>query len=159
MGTIFNSNSILERFEKNIDNKDSVLFLVLEVEEQTDMYVERTNEEHTAMAIFTGAWLKEMYLGLLSYADSKNEELARRLFEQACLLDNIVAGMQIHPGDDPIIKSVTAKLEAIFKTITNTEAYQKGDFGLVENAIPSQAMTTLTKQIGTLRSNITQNKL
>jgi hypothetical protein len=159
MGTIFNSNDILERFEQNIDNKDSVLFLVLEVEEQTDMYVERTNEEHTAMVIFTGAWLEGMYLGLLSYDDSKNEELARRLFEQACLLDNIVAGMQIHPGDDPIIMKVTAELEAIFNTVSSTDAYQKGDFGLVESEVPIAAISTLTKQIGQLRSNITKNNL
>lgn len=159
MGAVFNSESILERFEKNIENKDSVLFLVLEIEERTDMYIERTNEEHTAMVIFTGAWLEGMYMGLKSHSDSKSEELARRLFEQACLLENIVEGMQNHPDEEPYIKKVSSELEKIFTIIRKTEAFSKGDYGLVETPIPYAELERLSNELQSFRNRIILNKI
>ncbi len=159
MGAVFNSESILERFEKNIENKDSVLFLVLEIEERTDMYIERTNEEHTVMVIFTGAWLEGMYMGLKSHSDGKSEELARRLFEQACLLENIVEGMQNHPDDEPYIKKISSELEKIFSIVKETEAFSKGDYGLVETAIPYKELEQLSSELQNFRNRIILNKI
>src|SRR5690606_330739 len=64
MASIFSSGPLFERFEKNIGNRDSVIFIMADLQEQTDLYVKRSDQEHLAMVIFAGAWAEGMYIGL-----------------------------------------------------------------------------------------------
>lgn len=157
MGSIFNASEVLNRFEANIENKDSILNLILEVQENTDMFIERSNEEHTAMLIFTGAWLEGMHLGFLSFNSNKDEELGRRLFEQACLTENVVAGLQAHPSGDENINKLRTEFENLHKLISETEAYKAGDFGLVSSKVPSEKMTAIGAKLKSIRQGVTMN--
>jgi hypothetical protein len=158
MGSIFNAESILERFEQNIENKDSVLSLILEVQKRTDMHVERSNEEHTAMLIFCGAWLEGMHLGLNNFQQNKNLELGKRLFEQACLLENLIVGLSAYPDPDETTQSLLAEMERVFASIKETEAFQKGDYGLIETPLPESAMMKISSNLNSLRNQVTLNE-
>ncbi len=155
MGEIFNTDNLLKRFEANVGNKDSVMEIILQVQEQTDMYVERSNEEHTAMVIFSGAWIEGMYVGITSYGSNKNEELGKRLSEQAYMLEPIIRGLTIYPGQSEELTTFVSGLTELNQLFISSENYSEGAFQFDENSLTEAELNALTGIIGRVRNNIT----
>ncbi|MCB0481745.1 MAG: hypothetical protein KDC83_09950 [Flavobacteriales bacterium] len=123
---IFNAGPIFERFEKNIGKQDSVINIMLEFQEKTDMLIAEQNEEHTAMIIFTGAWVEGMYIGLDAARASENEMLRERLVEQMTILPNLIKGLEIQPNKNAETEGLQKKLVEVQTYFDSIEGL-KGD--------------------------------
>ena len=60
-GSVFNQNGLYDRFESNLGNQDSILNLLVEIQENTDVFVSENDLRAETYVIFGGAWVEGMY--------------------------------------------------------------------------------------------------
>jgi len=160
MSGIFNSGSILERFESNIGNKDSVISIMLEFQEKTDILIAENNEEHTAMVIFTGAWIEGMYIGLDAARNSENEMLRERLVEQMTILPNLIKGLKIQPNRSEQTDELQAKVIALSDYFNSIEGLKGNDeYSYDVSVLENEHYMEFYKQVAALRTNITKSNM
>jgi hypothetical protein len=158
MSGIFNTAPILERFEQNIGNKDSVIAIMLEFQEKTDVMVAENNEEHTAMVIFTGAWFEGMYIGLDVARNSDNEVLRERLTEQLTILPNLITGLEMQPNKNAEIETMQADVQKLSDYVNSIEGLKGEDeYSYDFTAMNSEHFMELYNQVSAIRNNITKN--
>jgi hypothetical protein len=158
MSGIFNTAPILERFEKNIGNKDSVISIMLEFQEKTDVMIADNNEEHTAMVIFTGAWFEGMYIGLDVARNSDNEVLRERLVEQLTILPNLIKGLEIQPNRNQEVLDLQAKIQSLSDYVDGVEGLKGEDeYSYDYTVLNNEHYVELYNQVSAIRNGITKN--
>lgn len=95
LSTVFDSDDILVRFEKNIDNQDSVIDLLVVIEEKTDDYIEENGEHELANVMFAGAWIEGMYIGAQATIKQGKKDVGAKLSEQMIILENLMKGLEM----------------------------------------------------------------
>ena len=159
MSSIFNSGPILERFEANIGNKDSVLSIMLEFHEKTDILIAENNEEHTAMVIFTGAWLEGMYIGLDAARNGENEILRERLIEQMTIIPNLIKGLKIQPNKNDQTEALLAQVVALSDYFNSIEGLTGADkYSYDVSVLETSNYVEFYNQISVMRNEITKSK-
>ena len=61
--SIFQSDHLVERFEKNIGNQDSIMDILFHVQMMTDDYIQDNDLRDLSVIYFTGAWVEGMNIG------------------------------------------------------------------------------------------------
>lgn len=157
---IFNAETIFERFDKNIGNKDSVINIMLEFQEKTDMLIAEQNEEHTAMVIFTGAWVEGMYIGLDAARTSDNEMLRERLIEQMTILPNLIKGLEIQPNRNSEIEEFQKKLEEVQVYFDGIEGLQGEDeYSYDITVMTTEHFVTMYDKVAAIRRTMTKQDI
>jgi hypothetical protein len=114
--TVFNSEDIITRFENNIGNKDSIVDILIYVQENTDAYIDDNGMSDLSVIYFLGAWIEGMYLGVKTLDKTSNNNIGILLSEQMGILELLLAGLEhINEKTDDIEdlnSSVTELLEA-----------------------------------------------
>jgi hypothetical protein len=82
--------STLQRFEKNITNKDSLLVLVGDAYRNSDAFLKNNRRPEIGHLVLVGGWIESMYLSASSYKTKPSEELKRRIAEQKYSLERII---------------------------------------------------------------------
>jgi hypothetical protein len=108
---IFSSVGILNRFEKNIGNEDSLINVLTDLQMQLDGYLDENGLSHNAVLIFSGAWIETMYIGSQVLEKEPNEKLNSILAEQVGVLDNLLGLAAQYKEDVP--EDLTKDLEKI----------------------------------------------
>lgn len=154
---VFNAGPIFERFEANIGKRDSVINIMLEFQEKTDMLIAEQNEEHTAMIIFTGAWVEGMYIGLDAARASENEMLRERLVEQMTILPNLIKGLEIQPNRNAETEKFQKSLEEIQTYFDSIEGLKGEDEYSYDISVMSTShFVQLYDYVAGLRKNMTK---
>ena len=79
-----------ERFDRNIDNKDSLIKIANEVYMASDNYL-RENERYAASAqIILGGWVEAIYIACHVASSTRDIEVIERLAEQRTSLANVI---------------------------------------------------------------------
>jgi len=85
----FNAD-IIERFSKNMNNKDSLLSLISVAYRTTNAYL-KSNEQHDISGlIVTGGWIESLYLATEIYNLSTDMEIKNRIAEQKTSLQRVI---------------------------------------------------------------------
>lgn len=156
---IFNTGPIFERFESNIGNKDSVVNILLEFQEKTDVLIAENNEEHTAMIIFTGAWIEGIYIGLDAAVTNKNEALRERLMEQMTILPNLISGLDYQPNKTPEMDNLKGKLKAISDYLNTIPGFRGADeYSYDMTALSDNHYKELFGMISAIRKEMVKSK-
>jgi len=88
-----------ERFEMNIDNKDSLIKIANEVYMASDNYL-RENERYAASAqIILGGWVEAIYIATQIASVTKDIEVIERLAEQRVSLGNVISMLNDYATD------------------------------------------------------------
>ena len=66
-----------------------------------------------------------MYVSLESYSTGQNEELGKRIVEQTYMLDNIIKGLELHPGDPEELQNLATELKELHKSVSASEDLSK----------------------------------
>jgi hypothetical protein len=82
--------STLQRFEKNITKKDSLLVLVGDAYRNSDAFLKNNRRPEIGHLVLVGGWIESMYLSASSYKTKPSEELKRRIAEQKYSLERII---------------------------------------------------------------------
>ena len=72
-------------FENNSTNQDSLITVLITVQERLDEYVDDSDERFMHVVIMSGAWVEFMYLG--AQGSEGNERVHHQLSEQMILLE------------------------------------------------------------------------
>lgn len=113
--TVFNSEDIITRFEKNIGNKDSIVDILIFVQENTDAYIDDNGMNDLSVIYFIGAWIEGMYLGVKTLDKENEKNIGILLSEQMGILEILLGGLEhISEKSDDILDlntSITELLE------------------------------------------------
>ncbi|MBN8703490.1 MAG: hypothetical protein J0M08_10520 [Bacteroidetes bacterium] len=134
MGSIFETNNLFKRFEKNVSNEDSLASIIAELQMETDMYLEDNEREHVSAIVFAGAWTESMYIGSKVYEKNKDAKITARIVEQMTILTNIIHVLKSYEAKDNTITSIVTDLSLIKDTYAGLESVKKAQANDSEDA-------------------------
>lgn len=82
--------SLMDRFQKNMGNKDSILALVSDAYRASDSYLKNNQRNDVGALVLAGGWIESLYFATRAAKDSKNPEVVRRVGEQKKSLENLI---------------------------------------------------------------------
>ena len=80
----------IERFNKNLGNKDSMLSLVGVAYRASDAYLKTNDRSDVSGLVLAGGWIESLYFTTDIYKAKPNDEIKRRIAEQKLSLQNLV---------------------------------------------------------------------
>ncbi len=101
-----------KRFDRNINNKDSLISIANEVYMATDNYL-RENERYSAAAqIILGGWVEALQIALDVANTTKSIDIIERFAEQRVSLGNVISMLEDY-SDDVAIKQNLQRLKQL----------------------------------------------
>ena len=117
MEAVFANEDLMDRFDANLENKDSIEILMIDIHERTEEYMEENDMQHTSAVHFAGAWTEGMYLGVFDYENNGDEQgLGAQITEQMSILGNIIKGLKDPRNSGMDVGWVVTDLENIQST-------------------------------------------
>lgn len=157
MEAVFENQDLMDRFDKNIENKDSIEILMIDIHERTESYMEENDMQHQSSIHFAGAWTEGMYLGVYDYEKNKEKEgLGSQITEQMAILSNIIKGLKDPKNSGTDLGWLITDLEKIqstFDGFASVQAYT-ADENATELVLTDADFKTLGELIKALRSKI-----
>ena len=157
LSAIFETEPLLESFENNINNRDSIVYILGKLQRNLDLYLDENDVRYKSVIYFTGAWIEGIYIGSNSIATRNRNAIANRLVEQLSLLENLIKGLTNFPKKtqeyDEVIKlleSLKGDMEKIAATGTEQED------GSVAFNVTEEDLSSLTAKVLDLRNYITK---
>lgn len=80
---------LVERFEQNIGNQDSLLALVSDAYKSSDRYLKDNEQNDIGSLILTGGWVESLYFSSITFDTSKSDEIKKRIAEQKTTVYNL----------------------------------------------------------------------
>lgn len=81
---------LMERFQKNIGNKDSLLMLTSDAYRSADGYLRNNEQNEVGSLILAGGWVEGIYLAVNVANTTNNEDVIRRVGEQKSTIENLI---------------------------------------------------------------------
>lgn len=149
-----------DRFEKNIDNKDSLIKIANEVYMASDTYL-RENERYAASAqIILGGWVEAIYIATNVASSTRDIEIIERLAEQRVSLANVISMLNDYASDMDIKQNLfkLKQLQPLFDSFV-VEVDSRFNPASAEGRKVLQGylvkINEINKQISQIRSEIT----
>lgn len=116
--------SLLDRFAKNIEERDSLYALNAELFNSVDRYLKENDENHVAALVLTGGWVEALHLTLGT--SDMNEEIRNRIGEQKTAVRSLKRLLM--KIEDPLLDDLVAslkKLDQAFENVSFSYEYVK----------------------------------
>lgn len=121
MSNVFEENTI-EKFKRNLDNKDSIVDILTEVQIKTMEYIETNGKDDLEAIYFAGAWMEGMYLGTLTLKEQDPEKIVQQLASQIELGNKIARGLEKIEDQDPEIEEIRYSILQIVNEYNTCES-------------------------------------
>jgi hypothetical protein len=119
-GTI--TPELLERLEKNQENRDSMLHIISEAYSDLNGYLKEKDRVEVSAMVVAGGWIEALYLSTQYTADG-NTALRQRIAEQKYSLNNLMTYLAKF-GDKPALQELKAdltNLQAAYSMVTENK--------------------------------------
>lgn len=83
-------SSLIKRFQGNMENRDSLLIMVSQLNSLSDEYLKDNEAEDVSALILYGGWVESLYFTTRLSAQLENEKLRTRVGEQKNSLTNLI---------------------------------------------------------------------
>lgn len=117
--------STMERIQKNVTNKDSMMVLVGIAYRGSDNYLKNNQRTDLSSLILTGGWLESMHFSITAYKTKPNEDIKWRIAEQKLALNSLISilsGNQTKDVTDLVAQM--KELSKVYDGITFTYKYE-----------------------------------
>jgi hypothetical protein len=133
LNSAFEANNLAKRFENNMNlgKDDSLLSIISDLQLETDLVLEKSNQQHISAIIFAGAWIETLYSASQVYK-SGDQNIVPAVIEQVSLVDNILAVLEKQKGNDSNIPSLIENLNSIKTDFNNISALKNKDLDEVD---------------------------
>ena len=151
---IFTSISILDRFENNLGDSDSMSYILSDFQMDLDSYLEENGLSQNSILIFAGAWVESMYIALKSLEQNPNTKLAARLIEQKKIINSLVK--IIESDDSEYMKEFLSQLNTVkshFDRVTDLDEIVDTET-LEEQAFTAEEQNNLLSDVESVRNKI-----
>ena len=155
MPSIFGSGELIESFQKNVGNQDTMLMILTKVKRRTDEYLMESSEESKEAVFFAGAWIEGMYIGANAVTNSTH--VSARLVEQMTIVKNIIRGLKFQK--DPsfdfewLIQDLT-QLDKTFNNFDSIKALDLNEVSMEDLKLSQEELMDLKNQITSIRTKI-----
>ncbi|UKN01463.1 hypothetical protein K6119_17195 [Paracrocinitomix mangrovi] len=123
MESVFENQDLMDRFDLNMENKDSIEILMIDIHERTEEFMEENNMQHNSAIHFAGAWTEGMYLGVYDYENNGQKDgLGAQMTEQMAILNNIIKGLKDPKNDGMELGWLVADLEKVQSTFDSFDS-------------------------------------
>lgn len=156
MPSIFGSGRLIESFENNVGNQDTVLRILTIIKRRTDQFLEDNKDNSKEAIFFSGAWLEGMYLGANSASNTGNR-VVPRIIEQMTILENIIKAIKVQ--NDPsldvqfMIDGLT-DLDETFESFESIKKFDREDLDFDEIELSEEELSILKEKISALRTKV-----
>lgn len=159
----------IEKLEKHIGNRDSLLHIITSIYSDVDAYLKENDRSMIAVMIISGGWIEGNYLAVSSINPEKsNQAILKRIAEQKISLASLIKLIEPHVRKDHKSEQVLddlKELAVIYEDVTvvteNTSVNTDADSGkttIVGNAtieIDTETLLHITDFLTELRKKIT----
>ncbi len=84
------NNETISSIEKNMGNKDSLLYIISNTYRKADKYLKDNNRNDLGVLILTGGWLESFHILVQIAQTDKNPQVIKRIGEQKYPLENLI---------------------------------------------------------------------
>lgn len=84
------SPTIFERIENNVDNQDSLLFIMSNTYRDVDYYLKENQRQKEGALVLTGGFIESMYFLMNLAIETKNPKLIQRVGENKQPIENLI---------------------------------------------------------------------
>lgn len=156
LGSVTGSKDLMARFEKNLNNKDSIFEIMFVIKQQTDDYLYNNKEQELGVIIFAGAWVEGMYFGAKDAVAKNKADIGGKLTEQMIVLESLLKGFNNIKEKDEEMTEFINDLKGIHDMYMGLESVKglEGDEAYAATLKPEEVKTMAEKLIA-LRTKIT----
>lgn len=128
LSEIFSSADLIRSFEANLGNQDSIIDIIIKIQERTDNYIDENGLKSIATTIFAGAWIEGMYMGVKATSGEDRERITGRLVEQMTICDNLIKALTYYnKNNDEMIESLIANLTEMRNYYNDIDVIKNND--------------------------------
>ncbi len=115
-------NFAIDKLEKHIDNRDSLLHIITDIYGDVDNYLKENNRSLVAVMIISGGWIEGNYLAINSMDFSNpNKEVTKRVGEQKLALESLIKLVEPHVRKEHKSAEVLQGLKELQKIYDNVK--------------------------------------
>ncbi|PCJ28334.1 MAG: hypothetical protein COA97_01510 [Flavobacteriales bacterium] len=143
---------LVERFEKNIGNQDSLLVLVSDAYKSSDRYLKGNQQNDIGGLILAGGWIESLYFATSAVEMTGNKDIIKRIGEQKTTVYNLIKLLTPYYSkpEFTVLIDDLMELNEIYEQVQTTYTYIKPTVD-VENKTTTINSTTVV--------NITDDQL
>lgn len=159
--------STMERIQKNVTNKDSMMVLVGIAYRSSDAYLKNNQRSDVSSLVLAGGWIESLYFSVNGYKSKPNEEIKRRIAEQKQTLNSLIKILGMNTGNTEVVE-LTKQLSDLSKIYEGvqlkytfveptTDTAKKVTYinSTSEVTITADQLTQISAKIIEIRNNIT----
>lgn len=95
---VYEAQNLVDRFESNIGNRDSLLGLLSDLTIESDLLLKQGERYDIVFLSFAGAWVESMYLASEIASKSESKDIIKRIAAQKASLDNLIGLLSEYKG-------------------------------------------------------------
>ncbi len=156
LGTVYEQINIPKRFEKNINNLDSLSTIVSELQMETDMYLNENNQQQITAIAFAGDWIESLFIASKVFKKEDEQVLNKKISQQMAILESIINALTFEEKKDPAITGLIAdlkKIKTIYDSLPEVKNNQNEDENNQKKILLTNAdVALLTAEIEKLRT-------
>ena len=103
----------ISQLERNLDNKDSLLYLISNSYRKADDFLQVRERKHIGALIIVGGWIESIYFAATIGKTNKSAEIQKLIGMQKHTLETILDKMLIKYVDEPGVEDLYMDLESI----------------------------------------------
>lgn len=103
----------IQQLERNLDNKDSLLYLVANTYRKTDEFLQVRDRKHVGALIIVGGWIESLYFATTIDNSANSKDVAELIGNQKHTLETILDKMLVKYTDNAEIEDLYTDLSSI----------------------------------------------
>ena len=157
MESIFASDNLIERFEKNVGNQDSVLSILFDIQIITDDYIQDNDLIDLSVIYFTGAWVEGMNIGTHTILGNNDHKISVLLSEQMTIARSLIKGLRAVKNQTDDLIDLTDHIEEVVDAYHNLwSVKQEGEnIQYLDVELKHEEAISISEMILELREEIT----
>jgi hypothetical protein len=157
MESIFLSDNLVERFEANVGNQDSIMSILFHVQMMTDDYIYDNDLSDLSVIYFTGAWVEGMNIGTHTMLGNDDHKISILLSEQMTIARSIIRGLRAVKSQTEDLVDLTDHIEEVVNAYNNLwSVKQQGEnIEYLDVELKHEEVISISEMILELREEIT----
>ena len=157
MESIFLSDNLVDRFEANVGNQDSIMSILFHVQMLTDDYIYDNDLTDLSVIYFTGAWVEGMNIGTHTMLGNDDHKISVLLSEQMTIARSIIRGLRAVNSQTEDLVDLTDHIEEVVNAYNNLwSVKQEGEnIEYLDVELKHEEVISISEMILELREEIT----
>ena len=155
--SIFLSDNLVERFEKNVGNQDSIMSILFDIQIMTDDYIQDNDLIDLSVIYFTGAWVEGMNIGTHTILGNNDHKISVLLSEQMTIARSLIKGLRAVENQTDDLIDLTDHIEEVVDSYHNLwSVKQEGEnIEYLDVELKHEEAVSISEMILELREEIT----